>query len=71
MRMGAPAFARLRVVIFCRNKMGDERYVAMVCGLSGAAFQWIKRDQRTAFRSRELAVAVLRHAYPIVRLPKS
>jgi hypothetical protein len=36
--------------------------------LSGVAFQWIKRDERTAFRSRGFTI-VLRCAHPM-RLPK-
>ena len=57
------------MLIFCRNEMGDERCVAMVGRLSGVAFQWIKRDERTAFRARRLAV-ILRRAHRWMRSPK-
>src|SRR5262245_43427091 len=55
-RIGAPAFARLWMLIFCGNQLGDEGCVAVDGWLSGLAEQWGKRDERTAFRSRERAV---------------
>ncbi|HET8973538.1 MAG TPA: hypothetical protein VFN63_09650, partial [Pseudolabrys sp.] len=48
-RFGAPAFTRLRMLIFCGNQLGDEWCVTMAGRVSGTALQWIKRDERTAF----------------------
>jgi hypothetical protein len=49
--IGAPAFTRLWMLILW-HQLGDEWCVAMADRVSGTALQWIKRDERTAFRSR-------------------
>jgi hypothetical protein len=48
------------MLIFCGNQLGHEWRVAMADRVSGTALQWIKRDERTAFRSREFAIALRR-----------
>lgn len=57
------------MLIFCGNQLGDEWCVTMAGRVSGTALQWIKRDERTAFRSRGFAI-ILRRAHRRMRSPK-
>ena len=66
---GAPAFTRLWMLIFCSNQMGNEWCVTIAGRVSGTVLQWIKRDERTAFRARGLAI-ILRRAHRWMRSPK-
>ena len=64
-----PAFTRLWMLIFCGDQLGDKWCVAMAGRVSGTALQWVKRDERTAFRSRGFAI-ILRRTHRRMRSPK-